>query len=215
MATEVCIYCGRTLDSSELVNKAGKYRCKNEQDCLDYQTRDDSADFRDDPQYMPNLVKSSLSEAAERIAAYKTQKDNARISEEAIAEFVWMKAVIDALVGEYHEKPKFAFQYDENNNEYKVYFNDADHSRSFIVKIGILAGLRYSLIVAKADRPAGAEDLYQEFIYKSYPGDQREDVIKDLSFILLACEGEEGLQSALLSEFRREIESRQYHDEAV
>jgi hypothetical protein len=208
MATEACIYCGRTLDSSELVNKAGKYRCKNEQDCLDYQTKDDSADFREDPEYMPNLVKSSLSEAAQRIAAYKTTKDHAGTSAEWIAEFAWMKAVIDALVVEYKEKPKFAFQYDENNSEYKIYFNDADHSGSFKVKIGILAGSRYSLIVAKAYGVAGAEDLYQEFIYKSYPGDQREDVIKDLSVILLAFEGEKGLQSALLSELRREIESR-------
>jgi hypothetical protein len=200
---------------NELLEKAGKHRCRNEHDCLDYQTRDDSAAAADDPDYLSHVVNASLAAAAERIAAYRTAKANGGISEESIAEFAWMKAVIDVLAAQYKEKGQFEFQYDENKGEYVVSFIDADRSRSFKVKTGILAGSRYTLAAAKADRVADPEALYQEFIYKSYPAGRREDLVEDLSVILTALEGGGEGRSALLGEFRREIEARCHHEGGV
>ena len=78
------------------------------------------------------------------------------------------------------------------------------------VKIDNITGSRYSLIVAKEDIAANTDHLYKEFIYKLYPSSQREDVIKDLSVILIAFKEEQDLISALLNKFRMEIESRSY-----
>ncbi len=209
MATGVCIYCGRTLDVQELLDKAGKFRCKNEQDCLDYQTRDDAAGNLEDPEYWPRIVKSALGDAAERLAAYGTPKDPAGTGESA-EESGWMRAAIDALAAEYREKPRFAFRYDESGNTFGVSFGDADRGSHFTAQIGILAGSRYALTVAGADRGGDPGDVYREFIYKTYPADRREEALQDLSVVLLVFDAEEGARPALLGEFRREIEARCY-----
>lgn len=226
METKICIYCGRTLDVNQLKDKDGKYRCKDENNCLDYQTREDPANSIDDADYISNIVKSSLTEAAQRIAMYKRKKDDrtksgsgddVESSEESIAEFRWMKAVVDAIALEYKKNQKFIFQYDETlNNQYTISLNDAEHHLYFTVKIDHVGGSRYSLTVAKEDVVAGTDHLYNEFIYKLYPDNRREDVIQDLSVILIALEGEKDVIPALLKEFRLEIESR-YHrcDEAT
>jgi len=224
METKICIYCRRTLDLNKLLEKAGKYRCKDENDCLDYQTREDPANSIENADYISDIVKSSLIEAAQRIATYKKTNDyqtkssigdNVKISKEAIAEFTWMKSVADVLASEYQENNKFVFQYDETkNNEYKISFNDADNNLYFTVKIDNITGSRYSLVVAKKDIVDNKDHLYEEFIYKLYPSSQREDVIKDLSVILIAFNGKKDLISALLNEFRMEIESRYYNNDA-
>ena len=59
METKICIYCGRTLDLSMLSEKAGTYRCKDENDCLAYQTGDEEDDSIDHPDYISDIVKSS------------------------------------------------------------------------------------------------------------------------------------------------------------
>ena len=101
------------------------------------------------------------------------------------------------------------FQYDETEkNEYVISVYDADRRSCFTVKIDHGNGSRYSLTVTKDDRVADTDNLYKEFIYKSYPSSQREDVIKDLSVILIALEEEKDVIPALLNAFRREIESR-------
>jgi hypothetical protein len=222
METKICIYCGRTLDVNLLIDKAGKYRCKDENNCLDYQTGEDPADSIENSDYVSDVVKSSLTEAGRRVATYKGAKDDqtkggtekhAESSEESTAEFTWMKTVLDALAAEYQKNQKFAFQYDETkNNQYKIAFNDTDRL-SFTVKIDHKNGSRYSLTVAKENAVADTDSLYKEFIYKSYPGNQREDVIQDLSVILIALEGEKDLIPSLLYEFRREIESRHRKDQ--
>jgi hypothetical protein len=224
METKICIYCRRTLDLNELLEKAGKYRCKDENNCLEYQNREDPASSAENADYISDLIKSAMIEAAQRIATYKRTKDDqtkssigdhVKISQESIAEFTWMKSAVDVLASEYKEKHKFVFQYDETkNNEYIVSFNDADHNLYFTVKIGHIAGSKYSLIVAKGGIVANTDHLYDEFIYKVYPNSQREDVIKDLSVILIAFEGEKDLISSLLNEFRIEIESRHYNNDA-
>jgi len=66
------------------------------------------------------------------------------------------------------------------------------------------------MTAAKEDMVANTDPLYKEFIYKLYPSNRREDVIQDLSVILIALEGKKDLIPALLNEFRREIECR-YH----
>ncbi len=224
METKSCIYCGRTLNVNELVEKAGKYRCKDEMSCLEYQDREDPANSVENPDYISDVVKSSLGEAAQRIAAYKrTANDrtknsigeNGRISQEVITEFAWMKSCLDVLASQYKENHKFLFQYDEtNSNEYNISFNDADKNLVFTVKIDNTTGSRYSLSVTKEGMAADTDSLYKEFIYKSYPNSEREDVVKDLSVILIVLEGEKDLISVLLSEFRMEIESRYYHHDA-
>lgn len=224
METKICIYCRRTLDLNELLEKAGKYRCKDENNCLEYQSREDSANSIENADYISDVVKSSLIEAAQRIATYKRTKayqtksnigDNAKISEESITEFKWMKAVVDVLALEYKENNKFVFQYNETkSNEYKISFNDADNNLYFTVKTDNITGSRYSLIVAKRDIVANKDHLYEEFIYKSYHSSRREDVIKDLSIILIAFKEEKELISDLLDEFRMEIESRSYNNDA-
>ena len=227
METKSCIYCRRTLDLNELLERAGKYRCKDENDCLGYQDREDSADSVENTDHISDVVKSCLSEAMQRIATYKRTKDNqtqssmgddVKISEESIAEFKWMKSVVDVLASEYKENNKFVFQYDETkNNEYKISVDDADNNLYFTVRTdntANTAGSIYSLIVAKEDIAANTGNLYKEFIYKSYPNSRREDVIKDLSVILLAFKEEKDHISDLLNEFRMEIESRSYNNDA-
>lgn len=220
METNVCIYCHRTLNLNQLLEKAGKYRCKDENNCLEYQNGPDPADSADSADYISALVKSSLSEAAQRIAAYKKIKEDrtksgsgeiGKTSPESIAEFAWLKSVLDVLAAEYKDNQQWVFQYDETKGgEYKIALNDADSRLHLTVKIDNVTGSGYWLTVAKEDAAAGAEPLYKEFIYKRYPGSQREDVIKDVSVILLAFAGEKDLRSALLNEFRMEIESRYY-----
>ena len=224
METKTCIYCGRTLGVNELLEKGGKYRCKDENDCLEYQNGKDPGNSIEDADYISDLVKSSLSEGSERIDAYKrikddrtrgNQGDGVKVSEDAIAEFTWMKSVLDVLASEYKEKHRFAFQYNDNKkNEYRISFDDADNDLHFIVTIENSAGSRYTLSVAKRNISADEDPVYGQFIYKSYPIDRKEDVIKDLSVILIAIEGEKNLISALLNEFRMEIESRQYRGDA-
>jgi hypothetical protein len=222
METKTCMYCRRTLDLNELLEKAGKYRCIDENNCLEYQMREDPANSIDNTDYISDVVKSSLIEARQRIVTYKNKKDhqtqsstgdNVKISEESTAEFKWMKSVVDVLASEYKENHKFVFQYDETkNNEYNISFNDGDNNLHLKVKIDNITGSRYSLIVSPKDIITDKDHLYEEFIYKSYPSSQREDVIKDLSVILLAFKEEKEHISALLNEFRMEIEARSYND---
>jgi len=224
METQVCIYCRRTLDLSQLLERGGKYRCKDENGCLEYQNRDDSVDSGENADYISDVVKSSLMEARQRIAAYKTATDDLkkigtgdhdRISEESIPEFAWMKSVVDVLASEYKENHKYIFQYDGTNNpEYRIAFNDADNQMNFTVRIHSLAGSGYALTVARGETTADQDRLYDEFIYKSYPGDQREDVVQDLSVMLIAFQEEKGILSALLNAFRMEIESGSYHHDS-
>lgn len=223
MKTDICMYCRRTLDLDELLERGGNYRCKDENSCLEYQDREDPANSIENPDYISGVVKFSLSEAAQRIAFYKKTSvyqgksstgDDVKISQESIAEFEWMKSVVDVLASEYRENSKFVFQYDQTKkNEYKISFNDADNNLYFAVKIDNIIGSRYSLTVAKEERVANTDHLYEEFIYKLYPISQREEVIKDLSVILMIFEGETDLISVLLNEFRMEIESRRYNDD--
>jgi hypothetical protein len=223
METKNCIYCGRTFDVDRLLEKAGTYRCKDENDCLEYQAGEDPADSIEDADYISAVVKSSLAEATRRIAAYKDAKkdqskssmeDRVEISQESIDEFTWMKSAVEALALEYKENKKFVFQCDETKKiVYQISFNDADPLLYFTVKIGHRDGSGYALIAAKGDMPDHTDTLYKEFIYKSYPGSQREDLIQDLSVILIALAGEKELISGLLNEFRMEIESRYYHSD--
>jgi|GEM_PF-2335697 hypothetical protein len=217
METKTCIYCGRNLGLNELIEKAGKYRCQNENDCLEYQIGQDPDGSIDNADYVSEMIQSSLSEAARRIDGYqqtradRSQKNEVESSEESKAEFAWMKTVLDGLAFEYKEKGRFVFQYDDSpKNEYEISFNDTANDTHFTVKIENLSGSRYSLAVAKEDRIADKDSLYGEFIFKTYPISQREDVIRDLTVILKIFEGETDLLSALLNEFRMEIESRPY-----
>lgn len=223
METKSCIYCGRTLDVDRLLEKAGTYRCKDENDCLEYQAGEDPADSVESVDYISEMVKSFLTEAAQRIAAYKGARedrsksstgDGAEISQESTDEFTWMKSAVEALALEYKEKQKFVFQYDETKkNEYQISFTDADPPLYFTVKIVHRDGSSYSLITAKGEITDNTDPLYKEFIYKSYPGSRREDLIQDLSVILIALDGEKDLISGLLNEFRMDIESRYYHSD--
>jgi hypothetical protein len=226
METKICMYCRRTLDLNELSAKAGKYRCKDENNCLEYQMREDPANSIENTDYISDVVKSSLIEARQRLVTYKStkdhqtqssmgDKDNVGMSEESIAEFKWMKSVVDVLASEYKENHKFVFQYDATkSNEYKISFNDADNNLHFTVKIDNSTGSRYSLIVSPKDILTDKDHLYEEFIYKSYPSSQREDVVKDLSVILFVFKEEKDHISALLNEFRMEIEARSYNNYA-
>jgi hypothetical protein len=213
METGVCIYCSRTIDLPALREKGGKYRCKNEDDCLEYQTRVNSPDSPEDPEDMPNLIKSFLSEAAERIPLYKTAKAHAGgsgdASVEATAAWAWLKSALDALASEYRGKTRFQF-HDGENGGYDISFNDGDQNRFFKVTIAPVSRSRYALTVAETDPAAAGETLYREFIYTSYPVSGRDQVIQDLCVVLLAFDGEGELRSPLLRQFRMDIESRQY-----
>lgn len=220
METKSCIYCGRTLDASLLIDKAGKYRCKDENNCLDYQTGEDPDGSIKNADYVSGVVKSALTEAAQRITAYKGRTvdrttdgggDLVDGTEESINEFAWMKTVVDALATEYQNNRKFVFQFAETErNEYVISFYGEDRRSCFTVKIDHGNGSKYALTVTKDDRVPEADILYREFIYKSYPSSRREDVIKDLSVLLVALQEEEVIIPSLLSEFRQEIESRYY-----
>lgn len=225
METKICIYCGRTLDVNLLIDKAGKYRCKDEHNCLDYQTGEDPASSIENADYVSGVVKSALAEAAQRITVYKGRMDDRKTggggdlvdsTEESINEFAWMKTVMDALAIEYQNNQKFVFQFAETEkNEYVISFYDEDRRSCFTVKIDCGNGSRYALTVTKDDRVPEADILYKEFIYKSYPSSRREDVIMDLSVILIVLEKEKDMIPALLYKFRSEIESRYYRcDEA-
>ena len=215
METKTCIYCGRNLGLNELIEKAGRYRCRNENDCLEYQIGEDPDGSMDNADYVSDMIQSSSTEAARRIDGYqrtradRSQKNEVERSEESKAEFAWMKTVLDGLASEYKEKDRFIFRYgDVPKNEYEISINDTANDTHFTVKIENPSGSRYSLAVAKEDRIADKDSLYGEFIFKTYPISQREDVIRDLTVILKIFEEATDLLSALLYEFRMEIESR-------
>lgn len=218
METRSCIYCGRSVVLNELLERAGTYRCKDEDNCLAYQTREDPADAAENADYLSGLVKSSLTRAAERVAAYtRTTEDPAKggatenpaEAAEPAAEFVWMKSAAEMLASEYSEKSNFVFRYDATTGAgYEVAWNDAARDVRFTVRIDQIEGAGYALVVASPAVSAGEEPLYREFIYKTYPSDQKEDVVKDLAVILAAFEAEAGLTSGLLRDFRAEVEAR-------
>jgi len=208
MDTGVCMYCNRTLALPELLDKGGKYRCKNEEDCLAEQIRLNAPDSPDDPEDLAVWAKSLLAEAEQRIIGYRTAETGGEASEEALTAFVGIKAAIDALAAEYREKPEYRFQPDEKG-AYAIAFQAADGSGFFKVLVAPLARARYALTVAKTESAADSIDPYREFIYKSYPENQREDLLQDLAVVLLAFAGE-GRRSGLLSQFKREIEARSY-----
>ncbi len=58
------------------------------------------------------------------------------------------------------------------------------------------------------------DSVFEEFIFKSYPMNRQEDIVKDLSVILLILEEEKDLLPALFNEFRMEVEARHYHGES-
>jgi hypothetical protein len=221
METKSCIYCGRTLDVKLLIDKAGKYRCKDEYNCLDYQTQEDPADSIENPDYVSGIVKSSLTAAAERIAGYKGTKDDQTTkgsrdhlesAEESVAEWAWMKSVADALASEYQNNKKFVFQSDEaKNHPYRISFNDAAQCLYFTVKIEQRNGAHFALTVAREEGVADADPLYKEFVYKSYPVGRREDLLEDLAVVLLIFNEEKDAIPALLREFRGDIEARCAH----
>lgn len=223
METKNCIYCGRTLDVDRLLERAGTYRCKDENNCLEFQAGEDPADSVESVDYISDMVKSSLAEAAQRIAAYKGARehrskggggDQPDTAQESSDERTWMRSALEALALEYKENKKFVFQYDETkNNEYEILFNDTDQQLYITVNVDPRDGSSYSLITAKGEIADNTDPLYKEFIYKSYPGSRREDLIQDLSVILIALDGEKDLISGLLNEFRMEIESRYYHSD--
>lgn len=224
MEKKSCIYCGRAFGVDQLLERAGTYRCKDENNCLEYQAGDDPADSMDNADYISDLVKSSLAGAAERIAAYGETRgdrsksgpgDRVEMSDESIDEAMWVKSALEALAQEYKEKQSFVFQFDETGNTaHTVSFSDAGQDLHVTVKIEHQGGSQFSLIAARQDQTENAEPLYGEFIYKSYPGDRREELIGDLSVILVALEGEKDRIPAVLNAFRREIESRCYHEDA-
>jgi hypothetical protein len=212
METGVCIYCGRTLALPALLEKGGKFRCKDEDDCLDYQTRVNSPDSPEEPEDMAGLIKTFLSEAAQRIAACRTDGEPAgeaggTAEEEAVR--TWMASALAALAAEYREKADFQFHAGENG-AYDISYRAADRAGSFTVGLAPLARSRYALTVAAADAAAAGETLYREFIYKSYPGSRREEALRDLSVLLLVLAGEGDRRSALLRQFRMEFEARCY-----
>lgn len=224
METESCIYCRRTLDVGELLEKAGKYRCKDENGCLEYQNREEPVDEAAMAEYLSDLVQSSLMDARRRIAAYKDAKEDpatgikgedARASEASIAEFAWMRSALDVLAAQYRENHPFAFGYDETKgNEYKILWNDADNDFSFAVWVSHSPGSGYALRVAKNSGVADPDPLYAAFIYKSYPDGEKEDVVKDLAVLLMALKEDRGLLADLLGRFRTEIEARSYRRDA-
>ena len=207
METGGCMYCGRTPALSELLEKGGKYRCKNDADCLEFQIRTHSPDAPDDPSAP---VKAALAEAAGRLAAYGTGPEHVERSADAPAECGWMKAALDLLAAEYREKTEFRFQADGKGG-HAIAFQAADGSGTFKAAVAPLTPSGYALIVARtADSVADGEDLYREFIYKSYPEERRETLLEDLAVVLLAFAGAGERRVALLGRLRREIEARSW-----
>lgn len=225
METKICIYCGRTLDLSMLLEKAGTYRCKDENDCLAYQTGDEEDDSIDHPDYISDIVKSSLSDAAERVAVYKQMKndqtmmdrtgEDSKTAEETIAEFARLKSLIDGFASEYKERDRFQFQYEEAfQDEYRISFSDSTNNLIFIIKIKNIPGSRCLLTIARKLMADDKDSVFEEFIFKSYPMNRQEDVVKDVSVILLILEEEKDLLPALFNEFRMEVEARHCRGES-
>ena len=225
METKICIYCGRTLDLSMLSEKAGTYRCKDENDCLAYQTGEEADDSIDHPDNISDLVKASLSDAAERVAVYKqaknhqtidrTGEDSTKTAEETIAEFARLKSLIDGFASEYKERDRFKFQYEETlQNEYRISFNDSVDNNNIVIILKNISGSRCLLTVARKLMADDTDSVFEEFIFKSYPMNRQEDIVKDLSVILLILEEEKDLLPALFNEFRMEVEARHYHGES-
>ena len=208
-----------------LSEKAGTYRCKDENDCLAYQTGDEEDDSIDHPDYISDIVKSSLSDAAERVAVYKQMKndqtmldhtgEDSKTAEETIAEFARLKSLIDGFASEYMERDRFQFQYEEVfQDEYRISFSDSTNNLNFIIKIKNIPGSRCLLTVARKLMADDKDSVFEEFIFKSYPMNRQEDVVKDVSVILLILEEEKDLLPALFKEFRMEVEARHYRDES-
>jgi len=208
-----------------LSEKAGTYRCKDENDCLAYQTGDEEDDSIDHPDYISDIVKSSLSDAAERVAVYKQMKndqtmldhtgEDSKTAEETIAEFARLKSLIDGFASEYKERDRFQFQYEEAfQDEYRISFSDSTNNLNFIIKIKNIPGSRCLLTVARKLMADDKDSVFEEFIFKSYSMNRQEDVVKDVSVILLILEEEKELLPALFKEFRMEVEARHYRDES-
>ena len=225
METKICIYCGRTLDLSMLSEKVGTYRCKDENDCLAYQTGDEEDDSIDHPDYISDIVKSSLSDAAERVAVYKQMKndqtmldhtgEDSKTAEETIAEFARLKSLIDGFASEYKERDRFKFQYEVTlQNEYRISFNDSVDNNNIVIILKNISGSRCLLTVARKLMADDTDSVFEEFIFKSYSMNRQEDVVKDVSVILLILEEEKELLPALFKEFRMEVEARHYRDES-
>jgi len=224
METKICIYCGRTLDLSMLLEKAGTYRCKDENDCLAYQTGEEEDDSIDHPDDISDIVKSSLSDAAERVAVYKQATNDQTIdrtgedsksAEETIPEFGRLKSIIGGFASEYKERDRFKFQYEEAlQNEYRISFSDSAHNLNYIIKIKSIPGSRCLLTAARKLMVTDTDSVFEEFIFKSYPMNRQEEVVKDVSVILSILEEENDLLPALFNEFRMEVEARHYHGES-
>ena len=223
METKICIYCGRTFDLSMLLEKAGTYRCKDENDCLAYQTGEEADDSIDHPDYISDIVKSSLNDAAERVAVYKQAKndqtidhtgEDSKTAEETIPEFARLKSLIDGFASEYKEKDRFKFQYEEAlQNEYRIFFSDSANNLIFIIKLKGIPGSRCLLTVAGKRIEADTDSVFEEFIFKSYPMNRQEDIFKDLSVILLILEEKKDILPALFNEFRMDVETRHFPGE--
>lgn len=204
METGICIYCGRTLALQELLEKGGTYRCRDEEDCLAYQSGGDAVG--DDPEALADLVRSCLSEAEERLVAYRGEPAG---GDEALAVFDGMKAALDAFAEAYRGKEAFRFQ-SEDGGGYGVAFQAGEGREGFTISVAPQTGSRYGLIVAAGASTAVSEGLYRQFIYKSYPESRMEDLLQDLAVVLLALDAAEGERAVLLERFRREIEPRSY-----
>lgn len=222
METKRCIYCGRTLDADRLLERAGTYRCKDENDCLEYQAGDDPADAADNGDYMAELAASSLAGAAERIEAYgRAVADSpagvagggAEASDDVSDEALWMKAALEALAQALQEKKNITFRFSEGGQPLcTLSVGDADPQGPVTAEIRVHPGSGFSFTAAAGGGTQQADPLYREFIYKTYPDSRREDLIGDLSVFLLAFEGEKDRLPAALHAFRREIEARCCHD---
>lgn len=224
MESKSCIYCGRNLDAGRLLERGGAYRCKDENDCLEYQAGEDPADAADNTDYMAELATSSLARAAERIAAYGGGEDDsppsgagdqAESSDEPSGDALWMKAALEALARALQEKKNVAFQFSETGRTLcTLSVGDTDPQGPVTAAVRFHPRSGFSFIAAAGGGTHPADPLYREFIYKSYPGSRREELIGDLSVFLRAFEGDKDRLPAVLHAFRREIESRCCHDDA-
>ena len=141
--------------------------------------------------------------------------EDSKTAEETIAEFARLKSLIDGFASEYMERDRFQFQYEEVfQDEYRISFSDSTNNLNFIIKIKNIPGSRCLLTVARKLMADDKDSVFEEFIFKSYPMNRQEDVVKDASVILLILEEEKDLLPALFKEFRMEVEARHYRDES-
>ena len=83
-----------------------------------------------------------------------------------------------------------------------------------IIKIKNIPGSRCLLTIARKLMADDKDSVFEEFIFKSYPMNRQEDVVKDVSVILLILEEEKDLLPALFNEFRMEVEARHCRGES-